>query len=120
STLNTLVDRISKKVIGDQETAEIDPALPQRIERRWFRWCLHALLSTVSRNWDKDRTERICDTIKQWNSSPSFPNQVIRACESLGIGSPTRRHLGFRHKLIHVGEFDRKLKTTDQMIEYLQ
>lgn len=120
STLNTLVDRISKKVIGDQKIAQIDPKLTARIERRWFRWFLHTLLSTLSRNWDQERTERVCDTIKMWNSSPSFPNQVIQACESLGIDAPTRKHLGFRHKLIHVGEFDKKIHKTDQMRKYLQ
>lgn len=120
STLNTLVDRISKKVIGDRNTVEIDPELPGRVQRRWFRWLLHRVLRTLSRNWDQKRTDTVCDTIIQWNSSPSFPNQVAQACEALGISAPARKQLGLRHKLIHVGEFDKKLKTTDHMIEYLQ
>jgi hypothetical protein len=120
STLNTLVDRISRKVIDNLETFEIDANLPNRLNRHWFRWCLHILLRTLSPKWDMDRTNAVCKTIKDWNAAPSFPNQIVRACETLGIGVPARGQLKFRHKLIHVGEFDRSLKTQKQIVEYLE
>ncbi len=120
ATLNTLMDRISNRVISNRESSEIDPGLPGRLNRRWFRWLLHKLLCTLSPKWDEKRTNTVCDTILQWNSTPSFPNQVVQACEALGVSAPARKKLGFRHKLIHVGEFDKALKSTEQMIDYLQ
>lgn len=120
TTLNTLMDRISKKVIAGNETAEIDSQLPVHIDQPSFRSQLHSLFCTLSPNWDEERTNSVCGMIIQWNSSPSFPNQIAQACEALGIMPPARKQLGFRHKLIHVGEFDKNLKTTDQMFEYLE
>jgi len=120
SLLNTLLDRISTKLIGNTGEPQIDPLLDQRIDRKWFRFLLHQLLRTLSRNWERHRTDSLCDnTIKEWNAVPSFPEKVIRSCDSLGIQAPSRTKLGFRHKLIHAGELDKKLKTPEKRIEYL-
>lgn len=120
SLLNTLLDRISSKVNGDNYGNEIDANLDARLDRKWFRWLLHLLLRTLSKNWERNRTDSLCDNvIKGWNAEPSFPAKVIRACDHLGIPPLSRTKLGFRHKLIHSGEMNKKLKTTDQKLEYL-
>lgn len=120
SLLNTLLDRISSKVNGDNYGNEIDADLDARLDRKWFRWLLHRLLRTLSKNWEQHRTGSLCDNvIKGWNAEPSFPDKVIRACDHLGILPLSRTKLGFRHKLIHSGEMNKKLKTTDQKIDYL-
>jgi hypothetical protein len=120
SLLNTLLDRISSKVNGDNYGNEIDPELDARLDRKWFRWLLHLLLRTLSDNWERQRTDVLCDNvIKGWNAEPSFPEKVIRACDHLGIPPLSRTKLGFRHKLIHAGEMNKKLKTTDQKLDYL-
>lgn len=120
SLLNTLLDRLSSKVNGDNYGNEIDPDLDARLDRRWFRWLLHLLLRTLSKNWEQHRTDSLCNNvIKGWNAEPSFPEKVIRACEHLGIPPLSRTKLGFRHKLIHAGEMNKKLKTTDKKLEYL-
>lgn len=120
SLLNTLLDRISSKVNGDNYGNEIDAGLDARLDRKWFRWLLHCLLRTLSKNWERHRTDSLCDNvIKGWNAEPSFPDKVIRACDHLGIPPLSRTKLGFRHKLIHSGEMNKKLKNTDQKLEYL-
>jgi hypothetical protein len=120
SLLNTLLDRVSTKVVGDGSGAEIDPLLNKRIDRSWFRMILHWVLRLLSRNWTHHRTDALCDNvIKGWNAEPSFPEKVIRACDSLGIPAPSRSKLGFRHKPIHTGEMDKKLKTFEKKAEYL-
>ena len=120
SLLNTLLDRITSRVNGDIAEPQIDPKLDDRLDRGWFRWLLHRLLRTLSSNWERHRTDSLCDNvIKGWNAEPSFPEKVIRSCEALGIKAPSRSKLGFRHKLIHAGEFDKKLKTIEKKAEYL-
>lgn len=120
SLLNTLLDRITSNVFVDSNDPLIDPKLNERIDARWFRWVLHRILRLLSSNWERYRTEALCDNvIKGWNAEPSFPEKVIRSCESLGIKSPARSKIGVRHKLLHAGEFDKKLKTMDAKIEYL-
>lgn len=120
SLLNTLLDRITSKVNGDTAEPVIDPKLNARVDRGWFRCLLHLLLKTLSSKWERHRTDSLCDNvIKGWNAEPSFPEKVIRSCESLGIKAPSRSKLGFRHKLIHAGEFDTKLKTMEKKQEYL-
>jgi hypothetical protein len=120
SLLNTLLDRITSKVNADTGEPQIDPKLNDRLDRGWFRWLLHLLLRTLSSKWERHRTDSLCDNvIKGWNAEPSFPEKVIRSCESLGIKAPSRSKLGFRHKLIHAGEFDKKLKTIEKKAEYL-
>lgn len=118
--LNTLLDRITAKVNGDRNEAVIDQSLPDRIDRKWFRCVLHFLLRTLSRKWERHRTDTLCDvTIKGWNSELSFPDKVARACDLLGVQALSRSQLGLRHKLIHTGELDKKLKSTDKKVEYL-
>jgi hypothetical protein len=118
--LNTLLDRITSKVNGEASVPEIDPKLNERLDRPWFRWLLHLLLTTLSSKWHRYRTDSLCDNvIKGWNAEPSFPDKVLRSCESLGIKAPSRSKLGFRHKIIHAGEFDKKLKTIEKKAEYL-
>ncbi|MBB3205102.1 hypothetical protein FHS27_000869 [Rhodopirellula rubra] len=119
SLLNIILDRITTKIVVDNDDPEIDPNLNQRIDRRWFRFLLHLLLRTLSPQWEKWRTDTHCDnTIKGWNASPSFPKKIQRACEQLGIPSPSGRTVGNRHRILHVGEFDKKLRSIDQKAEY--
>ncbi len=118
--LNTLLDRITAKVNCERSEAVIDQSLPDRIDRKWFRFVLHSLLRTLSRNWERHRTDTLCDvTIKGWNSELSFPDKVARSCDLLGVQALSRSQLGLRHKLIHTGELDKKLKTTEKKVEYL-
>jgi hypothetical protein len=120
SLLNTLLDRISSKVNGDHYGNEIDACLDTRLDRKWFRWLLHRLMRTLSKNWEQHRTDSLCDNvIKGWNAEPSFPDKVIRTCDHLGIPPLSRTRIGFRHKLIHSGEMNKKLNTTEQKLEYL-
>lgn len=120
SLLNTLLDRITSKVNGDTSGPEIDANLNDRLDRGWFRWLLHFLLRTLTKKWERHRTDALCDNvIKGWNAEPSFPEKVIRSCDVLGIKAPSRSKLGFRHKLIHAGEFDKKLKAVEKKAEYL-
>jgi len=114
-----MLDRITSKINGDTSPPEIDPDLNSRLERRWFRWLLHLVLRTLSNKWERFRTDAVCEVIKGWNAEPSFPKKIIRSCETLGIKAPTGSKLGFRHKLIHSGEFDKKLKTIEKKAEYL-
>jgi hypothetical protein len=119
SLLNTLLDRITSKVNGESSGPEIDAQLDKQIDAKCFRFLLHHLLKTLTPKWDRYRTDAVCDDIKGWNREPSFPNKVIRSCETLGIKGPARSKIGFRHKLIHAGEFDKKLKTMEKKAEYL-
>jgi hypothetical protein len=120
SLLNTLLDRITSRVNGEAKNPEIDASLEAKLDNDTFRATLHDLLSSLTTKWERHRTDSLCDNvIKGWNAEPSFPEKVIRSCESLGIKSPSRSRLGFRHKLIHAGEFDKKLKTIEKKAEYL-
>ena len=119
SLLNTLLDRISKRVNSGKKQIEIDPLLDGRLIDDDFLKSLHSVLSSLSNKWSEDRTKSICGVIKGWNNSPSFPKQVARACEVLGIQLLDGANLAFRHKLIHEGELDKKLTTWDQKAEYL-
>lgn len=121
STLNTLIDRISTRVLKGKGQAEIDSRIPKRLKNPRFQRHLHRLLRGLSKeNWEKNRTDAVSNTIDKWNSSPSFPNKVARVCDSLGISDAIRKKLNFRHKLIHLGEFDKKLKSDEEKITYLQ
>ena len=117
--LNILLDRISTRVSGSTFGNEIDPKLNERLERKWFRCLLHRLLRTLSKKWERTRTDSLCDNvIKRWNAEPSFPQKVLRACAQLGIPKLSGKNIGFRHKLLHVGEFNKKLKSLKQKAEY--
>jgi hypothetical protein len=117
--LNTLLDRISSKVNGDNYGNEIDSGIDARLNRKCFRRLLHWLLRTLSPRWDRGRTNAICDVIRGWNAEPSFPDKVTRACDHLQIPALSRRKLGFRHKLIHAGEMNKQLKTPAERADYL-
>ncbi|MFH1110934.1 MAG: hypothetical protein V1790_17310, partial [Planctomycetota bacterium] len=103
--LHILVDRIAAKhsdAVGD---AEIDPNLPARIDDG-FKRRLHDLLTELSPHWGADRTNRLIETIKAWNATPSFSKRICRVCDKLRIPQPPERLLATRHRLLHSGDLD--------------
>jgi len=105
SLQNTLLDRISVKVLQHDELAEIDPNLPANMTKGW-RKRFHELMLEVSPRWNSDRTGQLISIIKDWNARPSFPGGVERAAVRLGLWPPSKKQLAKRHKLIHLGEYD--------------
>lgn len=118
SLINTLLDRVTTKILGDQKTHEIDPGPDAKLKAKEFKVTLHFILSTLSPNWDRNRTESLCNTIREWNAKPSFPKKITRSCQSLGISPVSGEKLGFRHVLIHQGEMDSDLETPDDRVQY--
>lgn len=118
SLLNTLLDRITTKVLGEVNAPEIDAGLDAKVDVKEFRVTLHYILSTLSPNWDRTRTDALCSTIKDWNARPSFPKKIMRACQKHGISPISGKKLGFRHVLIHDGEMHGDLKTPDDRAQY--
>ncbi len=108
---NTLLDRISSRILRHDETYEIDPAIPEKLTKP-FRRRLHALFLELSPNWSSERTARVTQNIAEWNSGPSFPGAVERAAMRLALWPPAKAQIHKRHKLIHQGEYDAEDGTT--------
>ena len=118
SLLNTLLDRITTKILGKSCAPEIDVELDKRVDNKDFRTALHYILATLSPKWERTRTDALCGTIKEWNKKPSFPKKITRSCEKLGIPPISGKKLSFRHLLIHEGEMDADLETPQETAEY--
>jgi hypothetical protein len=116
--LNTLLDRLSDKILGRTNTPEIDAELPKKLDEPEFQTKLHSLLASLSSNWGKDRTDKLIGNIKQWNRQPSFPQKISRACQKLAIHPMPLKRLGFRHVLIHQGEMHGDLDSDDERLRY--
>ena len=119
SILNTLVDRLTSKINGDNYGHQIDPNIEKQLSRKWFRCLLNLLLGTLSKNWDVYRTNAICEKIDEWNSQPSFPKKVELACRHFSVPPMAGKKIGCRHKLLHAGELDKTLKTPEARAAYL-
>jgi hypothetical protein len=118
SLLNTLLDRITTKIIGPATNAEIESGLKQKVDAKEFQTALHDLLMKLTDKWDINRTKEICRTINDWNARPSFPKKIIRSCEKLGIPPIPGKKLGFRHVLIHEGEMHSDLDSEEERVRY--
>lgn len=118
SLLNTLLDRISSKILGDANSPEIDAALDERVDVKDFRTTLHYILLSLSPKWERSRTDALCGTMKDWNTKPSFSKKILRSCEKMGIPAISGKKLGFRHVVIHDGEMHSDLKTSEDRVQY--
>jgi len=118
SLLNTLLDRLTTRVLGDSTTPEIDANLSVRLDEPEVFANLHSILSSLTPNWERCRTESLVTTIKNWNKAPSFPNKIKRACEKLGISPMSGKKLRFRHVVIHEGVIHSDLKSDEERFQY--
>ncbi len=118
SLLNTLLDRITTKILGQSTAPEIDADLPSKIDEKDFRTTLNSILASLTPKWERHRTDALCSMIKDWNAKPSFPKKIARSCEQLGIPPMSGKKLGFRHVLIHEGEMHSKLETPEDRFQY--
>lgn len=118
SLLNTLTDRLTTRILGDSTEPEIDANLPARLDDKDFRTTLHFILASLTPNWERNRTDALVATIKDWNKKPSFPKKITRSCEKLGIPPMSGKKLGFRHVLIHEGEMHSDMKSVDERFRY--
>ena len=118
SLLNTLLDRVTTRIIGPATNAEIEAGLKAKVDDPEFRKALHAVLSSLTDKWEITRTNEICRTINDWNVKPSFPKKIIRCCQKLGIPPISGTKLGFRHVLIHEGEMHSDLENIEERAAY--
>jgi len=118
SLLNTLLDRITTRIIGPATNAEIEAGLKAKVDAAEFRTALHAVLSSLTDKWEMTRTNEICRTINDWNAKPSFPKKIIRCCQKLGIPPISGKKFGFRHVLIHEGEMHSDLENIEERAAY--
>jgi hypothetical protein len=119
ATLNILLDRISSHLVQKQGKI-IDENIDKRIKHPIFRCFFHKLLKTfISKKWTKKNSESLLYKIKEFNDDYSFPNKVIAACEVLNIVAMPKSHISFRHKLLHLGDFDKKLQNMESKVNYL-
>ncbi|MFO0915929.1 MAG: hypothetical protein U0795_23420 [Pirellulales bacterium] len=118
SLLNTLLDRLTTRILGEATEPEIDAALPAKLDDKDFRTTLHFILASLAPKWERSRTGDLIGKIKEWNKSPSFPKKIVRSCEKLKIPPMSGKKLGFRHVLIHDGEMHSDLKSPDERFQY--
>ncbi len=103
ATLNILVDRIAAKRSDAVGGAEIDASLPARIDDG-FEQRLHGVLTELSQHWDENRTNRLIETITEWNARPSFGKRIRRVCDKLRIPQPSERFPATRYRLLHLDD----------------
>jgi hypothetical protein len=117
---NILLNRIVNKINGKPQGTEISPKIPTVTKKLEFKNELHKILSCwIGDEWKEERTQSLINMISEWNSSPSFPNAVIRACENLNIEPMSKARINFRHQLLHDGNFDKKIDNLDEKIKYI-
>ena len=102
--LNILADRIANRVRDKQAKHEIDANLKGKMDSQVFKEQLTALFSSITANWTPSRTDALINTVNSWNTTPSFPEGIRRACRILRLPEPSSSFLATRHKLLHEGE----------------
>lgn len=99
-----LLDRTSRRIIGDKFPAQIDPKLDDALDSRSWRAALDALLGGLSPQWSAERTGALIGTIKGWNSEPSYARRVQLAAETVGLPVPDANLIRPRSRLLHDGD----------------
>jgi hypothetical protein len=117
---NILLNRIANKINGKPQGTEISSQIPIVIKNPEFKNELHKILSCwIGDEWKEERTQSLMNMISEWNSAPSFPHAVIRACENLNIEPMSKARINFRHQLLHDGNFDKKINNLNEKVKYI-
>jgi hypothetical protein len=120
ATFNMLLDRMSSRVESESKQEKIiDENINKRIQCSAFRYLFHKFLVLfISKKWKKENSASLINKIKEFNDDYPFSQKVIMTCEALGIIPMKKSHIAFRHKLIHSGDFDKKLKSQENRVTY--
>ena len=105
--LNILLDRISIDILANPPLgSQIDDNLEARLKPNFH--VLHNVFRELSTKWKELHTEKVINKIKEFNSRPSFPEQIHLAFERLDLNPPGSGTISARHKLLHIGELKPK------------
>lgn len=103
--VNILLDRASTRIlVGKDLGNQIEAGLNAKLDDPAFKQELQKLLTSLTAKWAPDRTDRLIETIKQWNSSPSFPKRIAAAYQEVRLEPPKGKMLTKRHLLVHLGD----------------
>lgn len=103
--LNIVLDRASTWILREKKLdSQIEAGLNTKLDSAEFKGKLQGLLAGLTEKWSFQRTEKLVETIKQWNSSPSFPKKIALAYQEVQLEPPKGRMLSNRHLLLHIGD----------------